>query len=72
MMNSVNARPKRSSLEIATGMHIILTFCILCVLCLFCCIAYSVLNSHNAETVKKYMLTEDTPICLIILVRIGN
>jgi phospholipid-transporting ATPase len=72
MMNSVRARPKKSTLDNYTGNAVITTFCILIAICLLSGILYSFWESTNHDVIIKYMKDKSHPWYYNLFVRMGN
>lgn len=72
MLNSVRARPKKSTLDIYTGKAVLTTFFILISICLFSGIVYSTWESINHDKLAKYMIDSKHGIFRNLFVRMGN
>lgn len=71
-MNSVRARPKKSTLDVYTGKAVVTTFCILIAICFLSGIVYSTWESSNNLIVAKYMKEKSHPWLYNMFVRMGN
>lgn len=72
MMNSVRARPKKSTLDVYTGKAVVTTFCILIAICFLSGIVYSSWESSNSMIVAKYIKASSHPWLYNMFVRMGN
>lgn len=72
MLNSVRARPKKSTLDVYTGKAVVTTFCILIAICLLSGIVYSSWEASNHAVVVKYMKDRNYPWYFNLFVRMGN
>lgn len=71
-MNSVRARPKKSTLEVDTGNRVITTFILLLTICLISGLVYSIWETSNEEIVRKYIVAQPRSFLANMLVRMGN
>jgi len=72
MMNSVRARPKKSTLERDTGRRVITTFILLLLICLTAGFAYATWESKNQTVVSKYLMHRTRSWTRNVLIRMGN
>lgn len=72
MLNSVRARPKKSTLDVFTGHAVMTTFCILVAICFLSGIIYSTWESINHDNVGRYMKDRAHPWFYNLFVRMGN
>jgi phospholipid-transporting ATPase len=72
MLNSVNARPKKSTLEVMTGYFVILIFIFLCIMCAVCAFVYSIWEYRGDQLVAKYITGVDYNFAYNLLTRLGN
>lgn len=72
MLNSVRARPKKSTLDIYTGQAVLTTFYILLSICLVAGLVYSTWESSNHTVLIKYMLDRSRNWFVNLLIRMGN
>lgn len=72
MLNSVRARPKKSTLEIDTGKRVITTFILLLTICFTSGLVYSIWEASNIGILTKYMIKAKRSFFYNLLVRMGN
>ena len=72
MLNSVRARPKKSTLDVYTGQAVLTTFYILICICLVAGVVYSTWESLNHPVLTKYMLEKSRNWFVNLLIRMGN
>lgn len=72
MMNSIKARPKKSTLENLTGQSVIITFILLTMFCTVAGCIYGFWEKSHEKYLERYMFDTPSPIYLTILMRIGN
>ena len=72
MMNSIKARPKKSTLEVLTGHSVVLTFALLVTFCTVSGLIYGIWEQANDDTLKNYMMAEKSNFFLTVFMRIGN
>jgi phospholipid-transporting ATPase len=72
MLNSVKARPKKSTLEVDTGHRVITTFAILVTICLISGIVYGIWESSNREIINTYISSEKRGTLTNVIMRVGN
>jgi len=72
MLNSVRARPKKSTLEKDTGRGVLITFSILLSICLISGLSYSIWDSSNSSTLTKYMMKSSKSFFTNFITRMGN
>ena len=72
MINSVKARPKKSTLDNDTGKSVITTFCIQVLICLASSLAYSSWESMESTVVHAYIMKEERSFMLNVIIRMGN
>jgi phospholipid-transporting ATPase len=72
MMNSIRARPKRSTLENDTGKHVVLTFGIQLCICLFSGLFYSFWEAANVATINQYISKAHQSFFITLMTRMGN
>ena len=72
MLNSVRARPKKSTLDVYTGKAVVTTFYLQIAFCLLAGLVYSTWEATNHVVLKKYMLDKTRNWFLVLLIRMGN
>ena len=72
MLNSVRARPKKSTLEVDTGKRVITTFILLLLICFTSGLVYSIWEASNIGILTKYMIKAKRSFFYNLLVRMGN
>lgn len=72
MLNSVRARPKKSTLDVYTGKAVLTTFFILLSICLLSGILYSSWEAANQDILHKYMIDSKHSFFRNMFVRMGN
>lgn len=72
MLNSVKARPKKSTLEVDTGNRVITTFTILVTICVLAGFVYGIWESSNHAVINSYITNEARGIVANIIMRMGN
>lgn len=72
MLNSVRARPKKSTLDIYTGQTVLTTFYILICICIIAGIIYSSWESSNHIVLSRYMLDRSRIWIANLFIRMGN
>ena len=72
MLNSVRARPKKSTLEIDTGKRVITTFVILIMICLGSGLDYAFWESNNEKMINSYITKDNRSFFINVVVRMGN
>lgn len=72
MLNSVRARPKKSTLDLYTGKAVVTTFLILVSICFFAGIVYSSWEAKNSDNLRKYLHDRQHNFFRNLFVRMGN
>ena len=72
MLNSVRARPKKSTLEVDMGKRVITTFILLLLICFTSGLVYSIWEASNIGILTKYMIKAKRSFFYNLLVRMGN
>ena len=72
MMNSIRARPKKSTLEMDTGRSVIVTFCLLISICFTAGIIYSSWDKANVDTILAYITATERGFIMNFIIRMGN
>ena len=72
MLNSIRARPKKSTLEVDTGNSVLVTFAILITICLSAGTIYGFWDQMNTEVLVKYMYPESQNFLHNFITRMGN
>lgn len=72
MLNSIKARPKKSTLEIDTGLAVILTFGLVVSICFIAALVYSIWDESHESILAQYMPAGATHFIWNLLGRLGN
>ena len=72
MLNSIRARPKKSTLEVDTGKSVLVTFAILISICLSAGIIYGIWDDMNTKTLVQYLYPESKTFIHNFITRMGN
>lgn len=72
MLNSVKARPKKSTLENDTSLAVVLTFGLVVTICFISALVYSIWDDKNGSILSKYMLAGESLFIWNLLSRMGN
>lgn len=72
MLNSVRARPKRSSLEVLTGHKVVLIFILQTILVVAAGAIYAIWEAYHVDQLETYAMPEHWNIMALMAVRAGN
>lgn len=72
MLNSVSARPKKSHLEVMTGLFVVYIFVFLVVMCTFCGLYYAIWEFNHGNLTVKYIQPTNDSFLYCFFTRFGN